>query len=526
MPLYLRILLLFLLNIAVLLGAATWAAHRQMQQGIQSMLGTMVGFNLQKATEGIYDDLLAKPQSQWGSMMEKFEQTHGVKCGLFEMPNTHIVGSEKKLPEDVAKGMFPKLGGSSGPGMRPGRGMGPPGDRPDGPPPRPGGGEQGPAGRSSKDAPRDFAKGLIRSGTPSRYWAVALLPPVLGNEPGPPRRLIFAIVTNSVFTCPLLFDLRPWLLAIGAALLFSSLLWLPFVRGITSKLSETMQATKLMASGKLTTRIREGRSDEIGQLAIAVNSMAEQLDGYVSGQRRFTRDIAHELCSPISRMQVAMGVLDTSSLNNRQRHYLDALSDELQHMSHLVEELLQFAKSTHQHDQQLTEMVLEPIIQSAIDRETGHLDDAAINVNVPNDLIVKADPILLSRALSNVLRNALRYAAHGGPVEITAQATSAQQVLITIRSFLPTRRSPQPRPRRHWAWPSHREILCGGMRWHSHRREPRSTWDGSADIDRVHRYSMNAQKTDPVLFTPFQCTRESFKISSVGPQSARRLVRL
>ena len=445
MPLYLRILLLFFLNAAVLVGAAAWAAHRQMQEGIVSLLGTIVGVNIQQTAEKVYDELVSSPQSEWGAIITKFEQQHGVQCGLFEMPNTHLTGSVPALPEDVAKGMFPKMGGSSGPAM----GMRPPRARPDaardaedGSPDRPSGNFTPPAHPSnrnpnSKAGPRDFAKGLIHTGSPARYWAVALLPPVFGNNPGPPQRLIFAIVTDSVFTTRVLFDLRPWLIALLSALLLSSLLWLPFVRGITGKLAEMTQATKLMAAGKLTTRIREGRTDEIGQLASAVNLMAGQLDGYVSGQRRFTRDIAHELCSPISRMQAAVGVLDSTTLNDRQLHYINALSDELQHMSHLVEELLQFAKTTHEGSHQFSVIVLEPLIQTVIDREIGQGDESAVSVNVPNDLIVQSDPILLSRALCNVLRNALRYASSGGPIEITAEPKNPKQICICIADHGP-----------------------------------------------------------------------------------------
>ena len=53
MPLYLRILLLFLLNVALLFGALAWAAHRQMQSGLDSFLGAMVGANLQNAASDI-----------------------------------------------------------------------------------------------------------------------------------------------------------------------------------------------------------------------------------------------------------------------------------------------------------------------------------------------------------------------------------------------------------------------------------------------------------------------------------------
>lgn len=431
MPLYLRILLLFLLNVALLFGAIAWAAHRQMQSGLDSFLGAMVGANLQKAASDMITELIDTPADEWPELLSRFEQKHGVQAGLFRDPADYLAGSVKALPPEVIIGLFRGLGGNS---RRPG--MGPPGGPPGGPgrPERPA--DAGPpARRNPASAPgggRDIPKALVRTGQPSRYWAVASLLPIDTGERGPPARLTFAIVTESVLTCPLLFDTRPWLLGFGCALLLSCLLWLPFVRGITAKLREMKLATEQMATGKLTVRIRENRKDEIGRLASSVNSMAAQLEGFVAGQRRFTQDIAHELCSPISRMQAAAGVLDNEPLNERQRQYINALDDELQHMSHLVQELLQFAKATHEQPHKLVDVVLDPLIQMVIDRECGTGSEAQIEVNVPNDLIVIAEPALLARAVGNVLRNALYYAGSFGKIEIAASATRDGNILLTL----------------------------------------------------------------------------------------------
>jgi len=60
-------------------------------------------------------------------------------------------------------------------------------------------------------------------------------------------------------------------------------------------------------------RVRESRSDELGQLASSINQMAERLAGLVNGQKRFLGDIAHELCSPLARAQVALGILENQT---------------------------------------------------------------------------------------------------------------------------------------------------------------------------------------------------------------------
>jgi signal transduction histidine kinase len=86
MPLYLRILLLFLLNVAVLFGALVWAAHRQMQAGLQSFLGTMVGANLQRAAEEMNTRLTSTPRGT--------DADHGIQVNV---PNDLIVTAEPAL---------------------------------------------------------------------------------------------------------------------------------------------------------------------------------------------------------------------------------------------------------------------------------------------------------------------------------------------------------------------------------------------------------------------------------------------
>jgi two-component system sensor histidine kinase CpxA len=83
-------------------------------------------------------------------------------------------------------------------------------------------------------------------------------------------------------------------------------------------------------------RLPDTRGDELGELSTSVNTMAAQLGDYVAQQRRITADVAHELCSPIARMQMALGVVEQRSTPD-QATYLKKLDNELQHMARLVE---------------------------------------------------------------------------------------------------------------------------------------------------------------------------------------------
>ncbi|NJM38484.1 MAG: HAMP domain-containing protein [Akkermansiaceae bacterium] len=314
LPLYNRILLLFLLNVIVLGGALAWIAHRQLRHGLNTMLGAVVSNRIQMAAEKVYDELSASPKSQWPVILTNLEKSSGVKVGLFQMPNEYVLGSLPHMPQKVFDGLLPKMGGRptrgrEDQGMRHLPPSGPHGGSPDFSRRPPGRGEDGPPDRDgrppnrqkpqSSTAQREFARGLVYDPDSKQYWAMSLMPPVFSDEPGPPDRLILAMVTRSVITCPLLFDARPWLWGIAASLLFSALLWLPFVRSITRRINQIVRVTQDISSGQFSTRLPEGRSDELGSLTSAVNQMADQLDQFIKGQRRFSGDVAHELSSTI-----------------------------------------------------------------------------------------------------------------------------------------------------------------------------------------------------------------------------------
>jgi len=96
----------------------------------------------------------------------------------------------------------------------------------------------------------------------------------------------------------LFFDPGPWWLAGGAVLALSVLWWLPFIGSITRSLGRMTAATEAIAEGRFDAELNERRGDELGRLGGAINTMARRLEGFVTGQKRFLGDIAHELCSP------------------------------------------------------------------------------------------------------------------------------------------------------------------------------------------------------------------------------------
>jgi len=99
-------------------------------------------------------------------------------------------------------------------------------------------------------------------------------------------------------------------------------------------------------------------------------------------------------------------------------------------MSGLVNELLMFSKAGLKPQGVILESLpLAPLVWAVVDRECP--DGQGVVVQVPDDLKVRADGERLSRALGNLVRNALRYAAAAGPVTVTA-AAEGRRVVLTV----------------------------------------------------------------------------------------------
>jgi two-component system sensor histidine kinase CpxA len=269
---------------------------------------------------------------------------------------------------------------------------------------------------------------MLQTSAPTRYWVGIRIPVADGEQP---RRLqtTLLVASTSLGVGGLFVDVRPWLSVALVAVLLSALLWIPFVRGLTGSIGELTGATERIAEGQFDIQVRAKRRDELGRLGHAVNRLAGRLGGFVTGQKRFLGDVAHELCSPLARLQMALGILEEHA-DQRQRPCLEDLRAEAQEMSHLVNELLSLSKAgLKPADIKRMPVDLIEIVRRVTGREI--CETAEFAIDLPTGLKVLAEPELLSRALSNVLRNAIRYAADAGPITLTARAEN-ERVRISV----------------------------------------------------------------------------------------------
>jgi two-component system sensor histidine kinase CpxA len=402
-PLSVKILLWFFLNLAFL-GVMGWLAVRgQLHMGLDSLLAGPVNDRLQDMGAVVAQQLNDRPRARWEQILQNTTNAYHVQLAVFRNDGERLAG-QLELPEEVnnrLREIHPGRRPEEDPAGRPPPRIGGPGEppprdaTPNGPPPRP-------APLAIRGA---FPKMMVHTSGPSLYWVLIRLP-VVDVEKRPPAPTTLILATDSL---RLIFDYRPWLIGVGIVVAISVLLWLPLVRGITRALRQMTGAAEAIAQGRFDTHLEAGRADELGRLGSALNNMSTRLREFFTGQKRFLGDIAHELCSPLARMEMALGILDQRA-DEKQRDYVEDVREELRHMSELVHELLSFSKAgVGGKNVELKPVPLAEMTGRVVAREIK--ERAGVIVDIPGTLAALAEPDLLSRALANVIRNALRYAS-------------------------------------------------------------------------------------------------------------------
>ncbi len=393
LPLYTKILLWFLVNLAVLALFGYVYISKLITPELAWLLSGPPGSNFEHLSARLQDRLINRPQSDWLDVLERFEDRRDVTFALFGADGQLVLGHAPEPPEDVRKRLIDKRRAES---------------------------RQRPQ-RPNESAQPPKPRFLLRSEMPTRYWA-GIHMDILFEQNGLWHPLTLAMISQDVSADGLLFNWTPWVILFSCGILFSALLWFPVVQGITKAIRRTNEASKRIAAGQFDVRLPDNRGDELGELSTSVNTMAAQLGDYMTQQRRITADVAHELCSPIARMQMALGVVEQRSTPD-QATYLQKLDRELQHMAKLVEEVLAFTKAETIPDRETPEDIdLRELLQNVLAREAP---ENGIQLDI-GDIKIHSLRNALDRGIGNVVRNAVRYAKD---IEITAKAENGRVII-------------------------------------------------------------------------------------------------
>lgn len=202
-----------------------------------------------------------------------------------------------------------------------------------------------------------------------------------------------------------------------------------FVRGLLNPIAQLRQASKRMATGEMGVRVGSAskRLDEIGQLGRDFNYMSEQVESLVNSQKRLLADISHELRSPLTRLQLSIGIAlqkNESDMSADMLAALERIEKEALQIEDMIAQVLLLSRLDNQQPIQnlqtvSLENVMMPIITDA--KFEAEQKNKKLSYQADENISLLAEPQLLSSAIENILRNAIHYSHHLVQVSVTVQ---------------------------------------------------------------------------------------------------------
>jgi signal transduction histidine kinase len=222
-----------------------------------------------------------------------------------------------------------------------------------------------------------------------------------------------------------------------AALLASGLVCLLMVKYLTSPIRKLQAAVRKFAHGDLGVRVtpRIGRrQDEIADLGRDFDTMAARIESLMHAHENLLRDVAHELRSPLTRLNVALEIARKHG-NAQMAGFLDRIGTEAQQLSHLITQVLVLSRLENTDvERHLEPICLERLIER-IARDAnfeGQILTSSVTFHCKQSVTLTADGSLVHSAIENVVRNAMRFSPAGSQVEITQKVEETQGESIAV----------------------------------------------------------------------------------------------
>jgi signal transduction histidine kinase len=188
---------------------------------------------------------------------------------------------------------------------------------------------------------------------------------------------------------------------------------------------ETINRTsdRIMA-GEFSRRVPlKGSGDEFDRLAQNLNAMLDQIERLMAGMRQVTDNIAHDLRSPLGRLRsrIEVALIEPPS-TERYRDVLQQTIGDADHLLATFTALLDIAEAEAGTPRaQMTALDLAAFARDLADLYEPVAEETGLRLTIataPGPIEVRGNRHMLSRAIANLVENALKYTPPGGAIAV------------------------------------------------------------------------------------------------------------
>ncbi|MNF28145.1 Sensor protein CzcS precursor [compost metagenome] len=247
------------------------------------------------------------------------------------------------------------------------------------------------------------------------------VPVLLSIDRSNDEALLSAYLSSTLIALPLL------LILIGLSA------WAIVQRGL-APLREFRKVAAMVSAQDLSHRLSEvNMPQELSELAHGINFMLHRLDSGVQQLSQFSDDLAHELRTPITNlMGKAQVTLSRERPSTEYKAVLESCTEELGRVNRIVSDMLFLAQVSHPAALVPFERItLEDEARKVVDLFSLTAEEKRISLRVSGAGHTLGDRLMIQRAMSNLLSNAIRHCPAGNEVSIVIES-HAEQVSVLV----------------------------------------------------------------------------------------------
>ena len=196
-----------------------------------------------------------------------------------------------------------------------------------------------------------------------------------------------------------------------------------FAFRLVKPLRQMSAAARSFGSGDFSVRVPVTSADELGQLAISFNNMANSLSNSEGTRRSFIANVSHELKTPMTTIAGFIdGILDGTIPREQEDKYLHVVSDEVKRLSRLVKSMLDLSRidsgemKLHPTSFDITNTLVTTLLTFEQKIDEKQIEIRGLEEAVPQ--MVWGDQDLLHQVVYNLIENAVKFTNQGGAISV------------------------------------------------------------------------------------------------------------
>lgn len=225
-----------------------------------------------------------------------------------------------------------------------------------------------------------------------------------------------------------------WLAVTAGILSTAALGWIAARRGL-APVRKMANVARSVTASRLNDRLETSTLPvELRQLAMAFNEMLSRLDDSFRRLSEFSSDLAHELRTPIANMMTQTQVaLSQSRSAAEYREVLYSNSEEFDRLARMIADMLFLAKADHGLIVPRSEPVdLAKEVRELFEFYDALAEDRGVGLTLVGGGIVAGERLMIRRAISNLLSNALNHTPRGGTVTVQIEPSANSGLRLSV----------------------------------------------------------------------------------------------